>query len=54
MQLSENLRAVGIIHMNGSSDYAEPYIYHQYGTGKDLDNNEDYTYFTGFRITGSV
>jgi len=54
MQLSESLRAVGVIHMNGSSDYVEPYIYHQYGTGKDLDSNEDYTYFTGFRITGSV
>ena len=54
MQLSESLRAVGVLHMNGSSDYVEPYIYHQYGTGKDLDNNEDYTYFTGFRIAGSV
>jgi len=54
MQLSENLRAVGITHMNGSDDYAEGVIYHQYGTAKDLDSNEDYTYFMGFRITGSV
>ena len=54
MQLSENLRAVGITHMNGSGDYAEGVIYHQYGTAKDLDSNEDYTYFMGFRITGSV
>jgi hypothetical protein len=54
MQLSENVRAVGITHMNGTSDYVDAQIYHQYGTSKDLDSNEDYTYFMGFRITGSV
>ena len=54
MQLSESLRAVGVTHMNGSSDYVDAQIYHQYGTAKDLDSNEDYTYFLGFRITGSV
>ena len=54
MQLSESLRAVGMTHMNGSSDYVDAQIYHQYGTTKALDQNEDYTYFMGFRITGSV
>jgi hypothetical protein len=53
MQLSESLRAVGITHMNGSSDYAEAVIYHQYGTTKELDSNEDYTYFMGFRLEGT-
>jgi len=52
--LSNTLQAVGTTHMNGSGDYAEPYLYHNYGSGRDLESNEDYTYFMGFRITGSV
>tara|TARA_R100000030_G_scaffold32317_1_gene23927 strand:+ start:1103 stop:1723 length:621 start_codon:yes stop_codon:yes gene_type:complete len=51
--LSNSLMVVGITHMNGSSDYAECVVYHDYGTTKELDDNEDYTYFMGFRLTGT-
>ena len=40
--------------LNGSSDYAEASIYHNDGTSRTLDSNDDFTYFMAFRITGSV
>jgi hypothetical protein len=52
--LTSSLMCTGITHMNGSSDYVEASIYHNDGTTRTLDSNEDFTYFLGFRITGSV
>ena len=52
--LSSSLMCTGITHMNGSSDYAEASIYHNDGTSRTLDSNDDFTYFMAFRITGSV
>jgi hypothetical protein len=43
----------GMTHMNGSGDYVQAVIFHNYGSGRDMDSNEDYTFFHGFRLTGS-
>jgi hypothetical protein len=52
--ISSAISCHGMTHMNGSGDYAQAVIFHNYGSGRDMDSNEDYTFFHGFRITGSV
>jgi len=51
--ISSSLMCTGITHMNGSGDYAVASLYHNMGSSRTLDSNEDFTYFTAFRITGS-
>ena len=51
--MSGSLFITGTTHMNGSSDYATAEIYHNHGASQNLDSNEDFTYFMGFRLTGT-
>ena len=48
--LSTGLFCYGIIQMNGSSDYIDCQIYHNHGSTRGLDSNDDYTTFQAFRV----
>jgi len=39
-----------IITMNGSTDYVEVFLYHNFGSAKNTDNGSANTYFVGYRI----
>ena len=41
----------GIIDMNGSSDYIEARVYHQYGSSVNLRNQGNENFFGGFLVT---
>ena len=51
--MSSVISCNGTTHMNGSGDYVQAVIFHNQGAGRDMDSNEDYTFFHGFRLTGS-
>jgi len=48
--LSTGLFAYGVIEMNGSSDYLQGQIYHNHGSSRNLDSNDDYTTMQAFKI----
>lgn len=40
--------ASGLIYMNGSTDYVESYIYHNYGSSRNANADERYNNMTAF------
>lgn len=42
----------GLIDMNGTTDYVEIFVLHNYGSSRDVDSGDSYTRFAGFGPVG--
>jgi|10_taG_2_1085330.scaffolds.fasta_scaffold72214_2 hypothetical protein len=47
-------QCLAMVELNGSTDYVSAYAYHVVGSESDIEAQDTYTYFQGFKLIGLV
>ena len=50
---SNTAQASGMVHLNGSSDYIEMFVYHTVGSSQNAAGQTQYTLFQGYKLIGA-